>query len=65
VVACSGLCLESTKLSTGQTLVLYFSVPATASSVYEGDVCNYGPHYAIDGLVSDGTDGNTKIPLRT
>jgi hypothetical protein len=37
------------------------SVLATASSVYTGNVENYGPHNAIDGLVSDGTDGDTKI----
>jgi hypothetical protein len=41
----------------------HFSVlaTATASSVYVSDVGNYGPHYAIDGLVSDGTDGVGKI----
>jgi hypothetical protein len=39
-----------------------FSVLATASSVYNNNVDNYGPQYAIDGLISEGTTiGDTKI----
>jgi hypothetical protein len=41
--------------------VLYFSVIATASSVYNSDVDNYGPKYAIDDIVSAMTSSDTKI----
>jgi hypothetical protein len=41
--------------------VLYLSVRPTSSSVYSTGAVNYGPIFAIDGLVSAGyTDGYTK-----
>jgi hypothetical protein len=49
------------RLKTNKHFFLYFSVLATASSVYTGNVENYGPQYAIDGQVSDGRDGDTKV----
>jgi hypothetical protein len=40
--------------------VLYLSVRPTSSSVYSTGAVNYGPIFAIDGLVHDGTTGDAK-----